>query len=98
MEEVWIFLDQEYGKAEEITVNRIQELHLFKVSKNTQTDSQQFLELYTIWREVFNDLDKIKLTLHLNSPYALRIFLSKDPESCHASYITFKEKPENSGK
>ena len=51
-----------------------------------------------IWREVFNDLDKIKLTVHLNSPHALKFFLLKYPESCQASYIAFKEKPENSGK
>ena len=95
MSEVWEFLDSEYGKEDEIAVNQIRDLHKFLLSKVAHTDSQKFHELYTIWRDIYGDLGKIKLTSQLNNPHALWEFLSKFPNVCQNSYINYKALPAN---
>ena len=98
MTEVWEFLDQEYGKTDKIVASRIEKLHNFKVSSKAKTDPDKFLELYSMWREVFCDLEKIKQMNQLNNVHALNYFITKFQVSSKKSYISWTGKDSNKGK
>ena len=66
--------------------------------KAAQTDSDKFEEYYQVWREVHNDLKKVKLESSLSSPHVLELFLSKLPQSSREQYIFLKNRPTMDGK
>ena len=76
MVDVWRYLDNEYGRDDKLAAERIAHLHSFQVSKSARTTTVKFKELHACWREVYNDLDKIKAAGTLNNPHALNIFVS----------------------
>ena len=56
MDEVWDFLNKEYGLAFELTRELLSSLTNFKYSKEARGNYQKFLELYRRWTTVFVDL------------------------------------------
>ena len=46
MEEIWEFLDSEYGKDSELSSERVAYLHNFQCSKNATTEAAKFKELH----------------------------------------------------
>ena len=98
MDEVWKFLDQVYGKTDKIVASRIEKLHNFKVSPKARTDPDKFLELYSMCREVFCDLEKIEQTDQLNNAHALNYLVIKFPVSSRKSYILLTKKDSSKGK
>ena len=98
MEEIWAYLDNEYGKKDVLAGDCITDLHIFWASKAAQTDSAKFEEYYQVWREVHNNLKKVKLESSLSSPHVLELFLSKLPQSSREQYIYLKNRPTIDGK
>ena len=49
MEEIWAYLNNEYGKKDVLAADRITDLHIFWASKAAQTDSAKFEEYYQVW-------------------------------------------------
>ena len=46
MEEIWKFLDDEYGKDSELTSEHVDYLHNFQYSKSATTEAAKFKELH----------------------------------------------------
>ena len=46
MEEIWAYLDNEYGKKDVLAADRITDLHILWASKTVQTNSAKFKEYY----------------------------------------------------
>ena len=46
MEEIWEFLDGEYGKGIELSSERVSYLHNFQCSKSATTEAAKFIELH----------------------------------------------------
>ena len=84
MSKVWEFLNAEYRDLNCIAANRISDLQNIQMSDCAKTESEIFLELYSIWREVFNNLGKINLMDYLDNPHTLETFLALD---CQKEYI-----------
>ena len=59
MEEIWKFLDDEYGKDSELSSERVAYLHSFPYSKNATTEADKFKELHRCWSVVYSDLDNV---------------------------------------
>ena len=57
MEEIWAFLDDEYGKDSELTSERVAHLHNFQYSKSAITEASKFKELHKCWSTVYSDLE-----------------------------------------
>ena len=45
MEQVWKYLDENYGKVDRIVAVIVQKLHVFKFSGKAKNDPDKFLEL-----------------------------------------------------
>ena len=90
MVDVWRYLDNKYGRDDKLAAERITHLHSFQVSKSAHTTTANFKELHVCWREVYNDLDKVKAAGTLDNHHALNIFASKFPESCRDRYVDLK--------
>ena len=59
MEEIWEFLDEEYGKPSELSTERVAYLHNFQCSKTATTKVAKFKELYRCWSTIYSDLAKV---------------------------------------
>jgi hypothetical protein len=59
MEEVWVFLDQEYGQKMEVTSEIVESLCTFTFSAAAKTDGMKFTELFCRWQQVVEDLREI---------------------------------------
>ena len=79
LDEVWKYLDAEYGRKDRLTVERVQFLHSFQCSGAANTDIARFKELHGVWREVYTDLDKIDATTNLDNTLCIQGFISKFP-------------------
>ena len=92
MEEIWEFLDSEYGKDSELSSERVAYLHNFKCSKDATTEGAKFKELHRCWSVVYSDLDNVGQLGILNHAPTLKTFISKLPsKACLARYITMEE-------
>ena len=72
MEEIWLFLDDEYGKDSELTSERVAHLHDFQYSKSAITEASKFKELHKCWATVYSDLDNVGKLQILDHPPLLR--------------------------
>ena len=79
MEEIWKFLDDEYGKPSELSAERVDYLHSYQFSKTATTEAAKFKELYQCWSTVYSDLAKVDQLDALNHAPTLKKFLSKLP-------------------
>ena len=79
MEEIWEFLDEEYGKPSELSTKRVAYLHNYRYSKTATTEAAKFKELYRCWSTVYSDLAKVKQLDALNHAPTLKTFLAKLP-------------------
>ena len=71
MEEIWKFLDVEYGKPNVLSKERVNYLHTFQYSKTATSESAKFNELYQCWSTVYSDLAKVNQLDALNhSPHS----------------------------
>ena len=87
MEQVWKYLDENYGKVERIVAVTIQKLHEFWFSGKAKNDPDKFLELYMAWRMCYCDLERINSVAQLDSAHAISHFVAKFPYSSKKSYI-----------
>ena len=79
MEEIWEFLDDEYGKDSELTSERVDYLHGFKYSKDAVSEAAKFKELYKCWTEVYSDLESVGKQDVLNHAPTIKGFVTKLP-------------------
>ena len=86
---MWAYFNKEYG----VTASWIEDLHGFQSSKASMNDTAKFEELYQIWREVADDLRKIKLEESLNNPHALNMFQLNLLSSPKEKYVDLKHSP-----
>ena len=77
MEEIWQFLDDEYGKDSELTSERVAYLHNFQCSKSAITEASKFKELYKCWSTVYSDLDNVGQLQILDHAPTIKGFISK---------------------
>ena len=87
MEEIWEFLDEEYGKPSELSTERIDYLHNFQCSRTATTEAAKFKELYRCWSDVHSDLTKVNQLDALNHIPTLKTFLTKLPNRSMDRYI-----------
>ena len=87
MEEIWEFLDEEYGKPSELSTERIDYLHNFQCSRTATTEAAKFKELYRCWSDVHSDLTKVNQLDALNHIPTLKAFLTKLPNRSMGRYI-----------
>ena len=59
MDEIWEFLDDEFGKHSELTSERVDHLHGFQYSKGAVMEAAKFRELYKCWSTVYSDLESV---------------------------------------
>ena len=52
MEEIWKLLDDEYGKPNELSAERVAYLHTYQYPKTATTEAAKFKELYRCWSTV----------------------------------------------
>ena len=93
MEEVWRYLDHEYGRDDKLAAEIMAYLHAFQYSKSAQAIGAKFKELHACWREVSMDSNKVGASGNLDNPHALNAFVSKFPDSCHERFIILKNTP-----
>ena len=79
MEEIWLFLDDEYGKDSKLTSERVDHLHGFQYSKSTVTEAAKFKELYKCWSTVYSDLDNVGKLQILDHAPTIKGFIRKLP-------------------
>ena len=79
MEEIWQFLDNEYGKNSKLSSERVAYLHNFQCSKNATTEAAKFKELHRCWSTVYSDLANMDQLEILNHAPTLKTFISKLP-------------------
>ena len=79
MDDIWRLLDDEYGKATELSAERVAYLHTFQFSKTASTEALKFKELYRCWTTVYSDLTKVGQLDTLNHAPTLKTFLGKLP-------------------
>ena len=89
MDEIWLFLDDEYGKDSELTSERIEHLHNFQYSKSAVTEASKFKELHKCWTTVYSDLDSVGQLQILDHAPTIKGFITKLPGKANADrYIT----------
>ena len=76
MEEIWEFLDEEYGKPSELSTERIDYLHNFQCLRTATTEAAKFKELYRCWSNVHSDLTKVNQLDTLDHVPTLKTFLA----------------------
>ena len=79
MEEIWEFLDDEFGKDSELMSDRVAYLHDFKYSKGAVTEASKFKELNKCWTMVYSDLDNVGKLGILDHPPTIKGFITKLP-------------------
>ena len=79
MEEIWLFLDDEYGKDSELTSERVAHLHDFQYSKSAVTEASKFKELHKCWTTVYSDLDSVGKLQILDHAPTIKGFITKLP-------------------
>ena len=79
MEEIWQFLDDEYGKDSELTSERVSFLHDFQYSKSATTEASKFKELHRCWSDVYSDLVNVGQLQILDHALTLKGFIGKLP-------------------
>ena len=79
MKEIWDLLDNEYGKPNKLSTERVAYLHTFQYSKTATTEAAKFKELYRCWSTVYSDLAKVDQLDALDHAPMLETFLGKLP-------------------
>ena len=79
IEEIWEFLDDEYGKDSELTYERVDYLHGFKYSKDAVSEAAKFKELYKCWSTVYSDLESVGKQEVLDHAPTIKGFVTKLP-------------------
>merc|ERR1711867_46293 len=79
MDEIWEFLDEEFGKHSELTSERVDYLHTLKYSKDAVSEAAKFKELYKCWIEVYSDLESVGKTEVLDHAPTIKGFVTKLP-------------------
>ena len=92
MEEIWEFLDGEYGKDSELTSEHVDYLHNFQCSKSATTEAAKFKELHRCWSTVYSDLSNVDQLQILNHTPTLKGFIRKLPsKTCLDRYIAMEK-------
>ena len=92
MEEIWKFLDDEYGKDSELTSEHVDYLHNFQYSKSATTEAAKFKELHRCWSTVYSDLANVDQLQILNHTPTLKGFIGKLPSKASLDrYITMEK-------
>ena len=92
MEEIWEFLDDEYGKDSELTSERVDYLHNFQCSKSATTEAAKFKDLHRCWSTVYSDLANVDQLQILNHAPMLKGFIGKLPsKACLDRYIAMEK-------
>ena len=63
MQEVWAFLDQEYGQIMEVTSEMVDSLAAFTFSAAAKTDGMKFVELFRKWQDL-RDIGELNVLNH----------------------------------
>ena len=79
MKEIWDLLDDQYGKPNMLSKERVAYLHTFQYSKTATTEAAKFKELYRCWSTVYSDLAKVDQLDALDHAPMLETFLGKLP-------------------
>ena len=93
MDEIWAFLDDEFGKDSELMPDRVAYLHDFKYPKGAVTEALKFKELYKCWATVYSDLDSVGKLEVLDHPLTIKGFVTKLPRKaiCNRYIAMVKE-------
>ena len=91
MEEIWEFLDDEYWKPHELSIEGVEYLHAYQHSETAITEATKFKELYLCWSTIYSDLVKVNQLDVLNHWPMLKTFLRKLPsEASVMRYIAME--------
>merc|ERR1712082_42705 len=89
MEEIWKLLDNEYGKPNKLSAERVAYLYTYQYPKTATTEAAKFKELYRCWSTIYSDLAKVNQLDALNHAPMLKTFLGKLPSKASGQrYIT----------
>ena len=97
MDEVWEILNNEYGQAEDVCGEAVEELRL--MVPTGKSDSHKFVELYRKFSQVKNDLAEFKRLQDLDNLPVIKTITNKFPGvAIKSSYAAYKAriKRENS--
>ena len=98
LDEVWEFLDAEYGDPERLTAQRVKDLHSFRYSGKAKTDRAKVRELHQIWREVYTDLEVVDAVENLDNAHCIQGFISKFPVDLQKDFVRFEAETGNSAR
>ena len=91
LEEMWAFMDEEFGQSTEICSELTKELTGFKYSSAAKTEGDKFAELYRKWKQVRADLKEID-SLHAldHSPTLELICMNLPSIACKDKFYEHK--------
>ena len=92
MEDIWEFLDDEYGKDSELSSEHLAYLHNIQCSKNATTEAAKFKELHRCWSTVYSDLANVDQLQILNHAPTLKTFIGKLPSKASLDRYIAMEK------
>ena len=88
VQEVWDWLDKEYGGCVELASALVQKLTEFTFKITSKTDSAKFLDLYTTWIEVYNYLKSVGQERELNHGPTIDEVAKKLPDGTRREWVT----------
>ena len=59
VQDIWAWLEKEYGGQVELTSALIRRLQEFTFNKTSRMDTAKFIDLHTTWMEVYNHLKAV---------------------------------------
>ena len=91
MDQVWTFLDDEFGQPMEISSELVDSLTNFKFSSGAKTEGQKFVELRRKWNEVYADLEEIDRVGVLDHEPTLNKICQRLPsQASQTKYVEWK--------
>ena len=96
LDQVWEFLDEEYGNKRKLAAQRVADLNQFRFPAHVKTETAKALELYEIWRDVYTDLENVDREGALDGDSVVTGFITKFPDKMQDDWIKFEALPENS--
>ena len=96
LDQVWEFLDEEYGNKRKLAAQRVADLNQFRFPAHVKTETAKALELYEIWRDVYTDLENVDREGALDGDSVVTGFISKFPDKMQDDWIKFEALPEYS--
>ena len=99
IEDVWEFLNEEYGAKTELINDRVNFLNNFRYSKGCTTEASKFMELHAAWAKVLSDLESVNEERALDHQPTISAFLNLLPsEAIVQRYVSMDADLSSKGK